>query len=57
MIVYIYVASYLEEKENIEKWGDEYRQYLREVPRFNILLGVWRHIRRKKSSNTTKISF
>ncbi|MCW4037416.1 MAG: isoprenylcysteine carboxylmethyltransferase family protein [Candidatus Bathyarchaeota archaeon] len=49
MIVYIYIASHLEEKNNIEKWGDEYRQYLREVPRFNILLGVWRHIRRKKS--------
>jgi len=49
MIVSLYIASYLGEKENIEKWGDEYRQYLREVPRFNILLGVWRHIRRKKS--------
>lgn len=49
MIVSLYIASYLGEKENREKWGDEYRQYLREVPRFNILLGVWRHIRRKKS--------
>ena len=49
MIVSLYIAAYLGEKENIEKWGDEYRQYLREVPRFNILLGVWRHIRRKKS--------
>jgi protein-S-isoprenylcysteine O-methyltransferase Ste14 len=49
MIVYVYIASYLEEKENIEKWGDKYRQYVSEVPRFNILLGIWRHIRRKKS--------
>ena len=49
IIVYIYVASYLEEKNNIEKWRDEYRQYLREVPRFNILLGIWRYVRRKKS--------
>jgi protein-S-isoprenylcysteine O-methyltransferase Ste14 len=49
MIVYSYIASYLEEKNNIEKWGDEYRQYLREVPGFNIFLGVWRHIKRKKS--------
>jgi protein-S-isoprenylcysteine O-methyltransferase Ste14 len=45
MIVFSYIASYIEEKNNIKKWGDEYRQYLREVPRFNILLGVWRHIR------------
>ena len=49
MILPLYIAAYLGEKENIEKWGDEYRQYLREVPRYNILLGVWRHIRRKKS--------
>nr|NIO20135.1 hypothetical protein [Candidatus Aenigmarchaeota archaeon] len=49
MIVSLYIAAYLGEKENIEKWGDEYRQYLREVPRFNILLGIWRHSRRKKS--------
>jgi len=49
MIVYISIASHLEEKSNIEKWGDEYRQYLREVPRYNILLGVWRHSKRKKS--------
>jgi protein-S-isoprenylcysteine O-methyltransferase Ste14 len=50
MIVYISIASHLEEKNaNIEKWGNEYRQYLRDVPRYNILLGVWRHIRRKKS--------
>jgi protein-S-isoprenylcysteine O-methyltransferase Ste14 len=48
-IVSLYIVAYLGEKENIEKWGDEYRQYLREVPRFNILLGVWRHSRRKKS--------
>jgi protein-S-isoprenylcysteine O-methyltransferase Ste14 len=45
MIVSLYIASYLGEKEDIEKWGYEYRQYLREVPRFNILLGIWRHIR------------
>jgi len=49
MIVSLYIGSYPAEKNNIEKWGDEYRQYLREVPRYNILLGVWRHIRRKKS--------
>jgi protein-S-isoprenylcysteine O-methyltransferase Ste14 len=50
MMVSLYNVSHLEEKINIEKWGDEYRQYVREVPRLNILLGVWRHIRRKKSS-------
>jgi protein-S-isoprenylcysteine O-methyltransferase Ste14 len=48
-IVSLYIGTYPAEKNSIAKWGDEYRQYLREVPRYNILLGVWRHIRRKKS--------
>jgi protein-S-isoprenylcysteine O-methyltransferase Ste14 len=49
MIVSLYIVAHLSEKEDIAKWGDEYRQYLRDVPRYNILLGVWRHSRRKKS--------
>jgi protein-S-isoprenylcysteine O-methyltransferase Ste14 len=51
MIVFSYTVSYVEEKFNIEKWGDEYRQYVSEVPRFNILLGIWRHSKRKKSKS------
>ena len=31
-----------EEKLSIAKWGDEYRQYMKEVPRFNFILGLWR---------------
>lgn len=31
-----------EEKLNIIKWGDEYRQYMREIPRFNFVVGLWR---------------
>jgi protein-S-isoprenylcysteine O-methyltransferase Ste14 len=43
------ISSYVllakrEEAFNIAKWGDEYRRYMREVPRFNILLGLWRLI-------------
>jgi protein-S-isoprenylcysteine O-methyltransferase Ste14 len=53
MIVFSYTISYVEEKFNIEKWGDEYRQYLSEVPRYNILMGIWRHSRRKKSKEFT----
>jgi protein-S-isoprenylcysteine O-methyltransferase Ste14 len=49
MIVSLYIVTYLSEIEDIAKWGDEYRQYLRDVPRYNILLGVWRHSRRTKS--------
>ena len=31
-----------EEKFNIQKWGDEYREYMKEVPRFNFIQGLWR---------------
>jgi len=37
----------IEEKMNVEKWGDEYRQYMKDVPRFNFIKGLWNM--RKKS--------
>jgi len=36
-----YYASVDEEKLNIKKWGDEYRRYMKEVPRWNIVRGLW----------------
>ena len=49
MIVYVYYGCYLEEKKlDIPKWGDEYRQYMKEVPRFNFVLGIWRLRLKKK---------
>jgi len=41
------ITSYIllakrEETFNIAKWGDEYRQYMKKVPRFNIVFGLWR---------------
>ena len=47
MIVYIYYGCYLEEKLSIRKWGDEYQQYMKEVPRFNFILGLWRLRKRR----------
>jgi len=35
-----------EEKLSMAKWGDEYRRYMKEVPRFNFILGLWRLWRR-----------
>ena len=49
MIIYIYYGVYLEEKMDIPKWGDEYRQYMKEVPRFNFIVGLWRLRRRKRT--------
>jgi len=34
-----YYTSVDEEKLNIKKWGDEYRQYMKEVPRWNVIRG------------------
>lgn len=37
-----YHASVKEEKMlDIPKWGDEYRQYITEVPRWNFIKGLW----------------
>ena len=41
IILLNYYASVDEEKLNIKKWGDEYRQYMKEVPRWNVIRGLW----------------
>ena len=50
--ILFFAASYysgIEEEElNTLKWGDEYRQYMKEVPRFNFILGIWRWTKRKR---------
>ena len=49
MIVYVYYSCLLEEKKlDIPKWGNEYLNYMREVPRFNFILGLCRRKRRKQ---------
>lgn len=49
MIVYSYYACLLEEKKlDIPKWGDEYLQYMKEVPRFNFIKGLWNLRKRKQ---------
>jgi len=41
-LAYHYYTILVEEKINIEKWGEEYQRYMKEVPRFNFILGIWR---------------
>ena len=37
-----YWETLIEERElNLKKWGNEYRQYMKEVPRFNFIKGLW----------------
>ena len=48
IVAFHYFISIREEQAlNLRKWGDAYQAYMRKVPRWNILLGLWRHIRRK----------
>jgi protein-S-isoprenylcysteine O-methyltransferase Ste14 len=46
------------DKLNVVKWGDEYRQYMKEVPRYNFVLGLWRWTKRrnKQSSKVDSLS-
>ena len=37
-----------EEQANIEKFGDDYKRYMQEVPRMNLLVGIVRLLRRRR---------
>ena len=46
--VWNYYMVCIEEKINVAKWGDEYRQYMKEVPGFNFIKGLWNLRKRRK---------
>jgi protein-S-isoprenylcysteine O-methyltransferase Ste14 len=48
-----YWNTYDEEERCIEKFGDDYRDYMKRVPRMNFVLGFWRMIRRRMEGETT----
>jgi len=39
-----------EDKRNIEKFGDAYRDYMRKVPRINLLAGIIKSVRERRSA-------
>ena len=41
-----------EEQSNIKKFGDDYKQYMKKVPRMNLFLGIIRLLRRRKKEKT-----
>ena len=43
----IYLDARKEDKNLIGKFGNQYKQYMTRVPRTNILLGIYRRLRRK----------
>jgi len=55
MIAYCYYGCYMEEKKmNIPKWGDEYLQYMKEVPMFNFIKGLWNLRKKEKYKKEVK---
>ncbi len=53
--VLFYIDVQQEERSNIEKFGDEYKLYMQQVPRMNLLIGLIRLLRysnREKSKET-----
>jgi protein-S-isoprenylcysteine O-methyltransferase Ste14 len=46
ILVIVYWSMVDEERVNLEKFGDEYVAYMERVPRANILMGIYRRLRR-----------
>ena len=47
LIVIYYLSAFDEEKNAIEKFGDDYKQYMKKAPRFNFIVGIVRLISKK----------
>ena len=43
-----YLCAWEEKTLDIPKWGDEYRRYMKEVPRWNFIKGLWNLRKRRK---------
>jgi len=47
-LVCCYLIILSDEEKNLEKFGDDYKRYMKKVPRTNLLLGLTRLLRRKR---------
>jgi len=50
LIVLLYIAMIEEEKRNMEKFGDAYRDYMKRVPRINLIAGIITQIHGKREN-------
>jgi protein-S-isoprenylcysteine O-methyltransferase Ste14 len=48
-----YIDLIRADKDAIEKFGDDYKAYMKRVPRANFLLGIIRFLRRRKEEHQT----
>ena len=51
IIPLIYIDLIKADKDAIKKFGNEYKHYMRKVPRANFLLGIIRYIQRRNTKN------
>ena len=47
VIIICYADMFEAEKSALEQYGDAYKRYMGSVPRMNVLLGIYRRLRRK----------
>jgi protein-S-isoprenylcysteine O-methyltransferase Ste14 len=47
-ILSLYISCKWEDQRLIEKFGDDYRQYMQRVPRMNVFAGIMRLVTKKK---------
>jgi len=50
LIVLLCLAMIEEEKRNIEKFGDAYKDYMKRIPRINLIAGIIKQIRSKRKN-------
>jgi protein-S-isoprenylcysteine O-methyltransferase Ste14 len=51
-IALLWVAMIEEERSDVEKFGDGYEDYMRRIPRINLLAGIVRQRRRRRKMET-----
>ena len=51
LIILLCFAMIEEEKRNIEKFGEAYRDYMKKVPRINLLVGILRKMKKGNDPN------
>ena len=49
IILLTYIDLIIADKDGLQKFGDEYKEYMEKVPRSNLLLGIIRYFLRKNN--------
>jgi len=52
IVIYFYLSMGREERSSIEKFGDDYKRYMKRVPRMNLILGIIRLLRQRENKQS-----